>query len=316
MALRRFGVLVVAAVVSVTVGVPSVFGTEASAKNGRIAFVRRPVDGDYDIWTIRPNGKNLVNLTADSDALELYPRWRPDGRKIAFISDRATAADPSGGDDEIFVMNADGSKVRQITFNADDDRAPSWSPDGRKIVFQRDFDPVSMQDDLDLFTMNADGTRQRNITNSPGISDYEAAWSPNGRRIAFASDRDGDDEIYTMSPDGSRVRQLTFNDAGESGASWSPDDHKITFTSDRDGNEEIYTMRASGADQTRLTFDVADDFFPEWSPDGRKIAFSSSRDANEEIYTMRADGSNQTRLTRNPEIEFGPDWQPLRERHH
>lgn len=323
MALRRFGVLVVAAVLGVVVGLPPALGTGASAKNGRIAFIRRPaVDGDYDIWTMRPNGKNLVNLTADSDAFDAYPRWRTDGRKIAFISNRGTTADPGPqADTEIFVMNADGSKVRQITFNADDDEAPSWSPDGRKIVFQRDFDPVFEQTDYDLFTMNADGTRQRNITDSPGISEYEAAWSPNGRRIAFASDRDGDDEIYTMSPDGSRVQQLIFNDAAESGASWSPDGHKIAFYSDRDGNEEIYTMRANGSDQTRLTFDVAPDFFPDWSPDGRRIAFASERDATEnkdnaEIYTMLADGGNQTRLTRTPDRENGPDWQPLHKRRH
>lgn len=166
---------------------------------------------------MRPNGNNPVNLTADSDAFEFYPRWRPDGRKIAFNKGRPIATGVRE-DREVFVMNADESNVRQITFNAEDDEAPSWSPDGRKIVFKRDFEPIlSETEDYDLYTMNSDGTRQRNITKSPGISEYDAAWSPSGRRIAFASDRQGDEEIYTMSPDGSRVQQLTVNDAADGG---------------------------------------------------------------------------------------------------
>jgi Tol biopolymer transport system component len=119
------------------------------------------------------------------------------------MSDRATATNPEG-DFEIFLMNADGSGVRQLTANRFDDEFPSWSPDGGNLVFQRDFDPVVGQVDYDLFTMKADGTHQRNLTRSPGIDDQDADWSPTGGGIAFASDRDGNDEIYTMRADGSR----------------------------------------------------------------------------------------------------------------
>ena len=133
------------------------------------------------------------------------------------MSDRVTPRNPvpagfPGPDFEIFVMNADGSNPTQITVNDRDDEVPAWSPNGKKIVFQRDFDPIRGQGDYDILTMRADGTRERNLTNSPGVQEFDADWSPDGRRIAFVSERDGDGEIYTMKPDGSRVRQLTVND--------------------------------------------------------------------------------------------------------
>ena len=97
-------------------------------------------------------------------------------------------------------------------------------------------------------------------------------------KIAFSSDRDGNFEIYVMSPDGSDVTRLTTNSARDFGPSWSPDGSKIAFWSDRDGNSDIYVMNADGSEQTRLTDNSASDQEPAWSPDGRRIAFVSSRD--------------------------------------
>ena len=311
-------------------------------ENGKILFDSFRAGGDEpDIWTMNPNGSNQVNLTADSVAFDGRANWRPDGQKIVFMSDRETPENPTppdfpGPDFEVFVMNADGSHPTQITFNAFDDELPVWSPNGRKIVFQRDFNIVRGEVDYDILTMKANGRRERNLTNSPGVQDVDPDWSPNGRRLAFSSERDGDGdgdgdgEIYTMQPNGTRVRQLTFNDApfawdGE--PNWSPDGRKIAFTSERDANEdtpfqvEIYTMRADGDDETRLTFHDLSDFLPAWSPDGQMIAFSSWRDVsdespdNAEIYTMRADGSHLANLTQHAAYDEAPDWQPLHDHH-
>jgi Tol biopolymer transport system component len=274
-------------------------------ENGKIAFDSDRHGGDSDIWTMDPDGRHLVNLTATSKADESAPNWRADGRRIAFMSNRVTATNPEG-DSEIFVMKADGSHVRQITFNALNDEDPAWSPDGRRIVFTRDFDPIEGQRDRDLLTMNADGTDQRNLTSSPGVQDQEPNWSADGRRIAFISDRDGADfEVYTMRPNGSSVRQLTSNDAEEFKPNWSPDNTMITFTTERDGDFEVYAMRADGSDQTNLTANPAgDDGVSAWSPDGEKIVFLTG-----ELHTMNADGSGKVRLTRGPAFES--DWQPL-----
>jgi Tol biopolymer transport system component len=315
MASRRYGVLVVTAVVALGVSAPPALGARASGENGKIVFTSDRDGGDWDIWSMRPGGGSPVNLTPNSEAADFGPSWRPDGRKLAFMSTRRTPANLDG-DSEIFVMNADGSGLRQLTANALDDDWPTWSPDGRKLLFQRDFDPIGGQVDYDLFRMQADGTRQRNLTNSPGITEHESDWSPNGRSIVFVSGRDGDFEIYTMRLDGSRRRQLTVNNGLHGNPAWSPDGRKIAFNSDRDGDGEIYTMRPDGSHKTRLTLNEVDDFRAAWSPDGRKIAFTTDRDGNFEIYTMRADGSQQLNRTQNPAFDNYSDWQPLPKRHH
>lgn len=292
--------------------------------NGRIIF-GSDRDGDIDIWTVRPNGSDPINLTASSPAIDALASWRADGRKIAFQSDRVTATNPNGRF-QIFVMNADGSDPTQITFtdlNNNDD--PAWSPDGRKIVFVRHMnmvpeDPDPGVDNHDVWTMNADGSNQRNLTNDPA-EDNRPNWSPDGKKIAFTSDRTDSSEVYTSRPNGSMLRQLTDEPGFDGAANWSPDGRMIAFETERDGNGEIYKMRADGSHEVNLTRNPAFEFGPAWSPDGRKLAFTSDRDASEEhpenfeVYTMRADGRHQINVTNNPAIDFFDDWQPLRGHH-
>ena len=94
-------------------------------------------------------------------------------------------------------------------------------------------------------------------------SSYAAFPGANGK-IAFNSNRDGNHEIYVMSPDGSGQTRLTNNPTSDFDAAWSPDGTKIAFNSDRDGNYEIYVMNADGTGQTRLTNNNADDEYPAW----------------------------------------------------
>jgi TolB protein len=127
-------------------------------------------------------------------------------------------------------------------------------------------------------------------------------------QIVFDTNRDGNFEIYVMTPSGTGVQRLTNNAARDAEPNVSPDGAKIAFVSDRDGNNEIYVMNVDGSGQTRLTTNGASDREPAWSPDGTQIVFRSDRDGNNEIYKMNADGSDQTRLTNHAASDALPDW--------
>jgi Tol biopolymer transport system component len=130
-------------------------------------------------------------------------------------------------------------------------------------------------------------------------------------KIAFTTDRDGNNEIYTINADGSNPTRLTNNASNDDGAAWSPDGTKIAFASFRDGNWEIYVMNADGTGQVNRTNNAAAyEVDPAWSPDGQKIAFMTARDGNDEIYTMNADGTAQTRRTNNSGSDSRPSWSP------
>ena len=262
--------------------------------------------------------------------------------RIAFVSDR-------DGDNEIYVMNADGSGLVQLTENDSNDSSPAWSPDGKRIAFvsDRDNDVKSH----DIYVMNADGSVVEQLTD--GCSNHAPAWSLSGDRIAFAS-RGG---IYVMNADGSGVAHLTGNyqescrevffsvHDGEAGAfrrkgngslelitsydyvdwgfrdgdpAWSPNGARIAFSSGRggDGVDElrVYVMNADGTGVERLAGN--DNFLeglPSWSPDGNRIAFVSGGTDffdDQEIYVMNADGSGVDRLTEDDYQDEEPAWSP------
>ncbi len=148
----------------------------------------------------------------------------------------------------------------------------------------------------------------------------EAATAPSEGLIAFASNRDGDDEIWVMSPDGSGQVQVTANSFGDAEPAWSPDGTKLAFSSDRDGNHELYVVAVDEAgvptgEAVNISNTPGGDFSPAWSPDGTQIAFSSDRGVAtnlRSIYVMNADGSNPVELSdnNNQGSDFAPAWSP------
>jgi Tol biopolymer transport system component len=133
------------------------------------------------------------------------------------------------------------------------------------------------------------------------------------QRIAFVSNRDGNNEIYTMNTYGFDQTNLTNNPASDVDPSWSPDGSKIIFTSERDGNREVYIMNADGSEPINLTKNSSEDESASWSSDGSRIIFVSDRDGNREIYVMHVDGAGQSNLTNNPADDFSPEWSPKEE---
>ena len=218
-------------------------------------------------------------------------------RQVLFTANR-------DGNQEIYTMNADGSGQTRLTSTSANEVGAAYSPDGTRIVFDRD--PTS-NGHIQIFTMNTDGTGVTQLTNNWAARG--PSWSPDGAKITFFNSPDNNTyDIYTMNADGSNQTRLTFTSQDEYDPSWSPDGSKIAFPSYRNGNGEIYVMNADGSSQINLSANPASEGNPRWSPDGAKIAFWSDRDGNGEIYVMNADGSNQTRLTNNPVVDESPAW--------
>ena len=167
-------------------------------------------------------------------------------------------------------------------------------------------------------TINSDGTGYRVIPRSDGTADRSPNWSPDGRRIAFSTNRDGNDEIYTMNGDGSNPTRLTNNAATDRNPSYSPDGLTIVFVSNRDGNEEIYKMNNDGSNQIRLTNDAGRQAYPAFSPDGQKIVYVSgvfnSNTNPLNLFTMNVDGSNPQQIPGPADVPsqqyFSPSYSP------
>ena len=281
----------------------------------RIAFSSHR-DGNSEIYVMDADGGNLQRLTNNPDR-DFHPSWSPDGKRIAFMSDRDGHVNAHGFPSyEIYVMDVDGGNPQNLTNDPNNDASPAWSPDGKRIVF------TSKRDgNYEIYVMDADGGNLQRFTNNR-MADEDPSWSPDGKRIVFRARRDGHFEnkfaityeIYVMDADGGNLQRLTENRKNDWSPSWSPDGKRIAFAADRKGdwqNSQIYVMDADGGNLQRLTNNRGWDWYPSWSPDSKRIAFAADRKGdwqNFDIYVMDADGGNLQRLTNNRVRDTRPAW--------
>ena len=256
--------------------------------------------GRRDVFVIRPDGSDERNLTAAlPNVFAEAPVWSPDASLIAF--DGVPNSDSSR---DVYLMTVGKHPEQwQLTTQPGFDCYPSFSPDGKQVVYMMEHDGTR-----DLFIADLDGNNLLQLTDEPAY-DYEPNWSPLGDKIAFTSRRDGNSEIYVMNADGSDVIRLTHDPALDWRPVFSPDGQWIVFESWRTGGGDIYMMRPDGSDLQQLTTSPAEDGNPNWSPDGRYIVFHSQRTGNYQLFILEvAHPLNQWHLETSSDRSLLPVW--------
>lgn len=268
-------------------------GEKGIAKT-RIAFTSNAT-GYKEIYLMDYDGYNMQQVT-NNRSLNLFPRWLPDGKSLAYTSFRDNNPD-------LFVVSLETSRrIKEFGFPGLN-LAPAWAPDGKMMAIS-----LSKDGNTSVYLANADGKGLYRITDNLGIY-VSPTWSPNSRQLAFTSDRGGSPQIWVMDVEGTNLRRLTSESNYNTSPRWSPKGDKIAFVSRRDGHFQICIMNPDGSEVQQLTDSRGHNESPSWAPDGRHLVFSSTREGKAQLYIMNANGTGQRKISGKGECT-SPDWSP------
>jgi Tol biopolymer transport system component len=238
--------------------------------------------------------------TSRTQGLIALSRCRPDG---------------CGQGTDLWVMRQDSSSLRRLTRDRAHNDAPSWSPDGKRLVFVS-----GATDSSQIWIIDADGTHLERLTPGPAL-DEQPAWSPDGKQIVF---------VRALSPTAQGLvvfdlrthteRLLEARPGTYRHPTWSPDGRRIAFSYVRHaqtGRYAIFEVGVDGKGLQRVSRNPHDDYWdPAWSPDARTIAFTlvyrEGKGYRADLDLMRADGRRQRTVARAPAgwAYFSPSWSP------
>jgi len=265
------------------------------------------------------------------------------------FNSRLTYVSTSGGRfKEIHVSHLDGTEKFQVTNNRTINLSPSWTPDGRAVLYssfkdrvqtlflfelysgkEAKFSPragrlisgkvspdgksvaatLESGGNSNLYLLDLNGNVIRKLTEETGIA-VSPSWSPDGRQIVYVSDRAGSPQLYVLDVATGKSRRLTHSGGYNTSPEWSPKGDRIVYTGRAGSRFVIFSISADGGDARKLTSESSDSEDATWSPDGRFIAFSSNRAGKYQLYIMQATGENQRRLTGSGGDDTKPSWSP------
>ncbi len=260
---------------------------DLSPDGRRVVFVSDR-DRNKQLYLINIDGSGLTRLTYTGDNYD--PAWAPDGQQIAFVSARSGTQRTEIWTARIGDRGLELSTLTLVTYDNYDDRDPSWSPDGSRIVY------ASFREDggYNLFIIPASGGQPTQLTNTRDW-DRSPRWSPNGRFIAFTR---------------WATEAITDNRSFWVGESW--DNRMAIIYIDNwellDLPGSIYLIGIGGEGLYRLTNETSENWAPCWSPDGQWIAFVSDRGGDYELYIMNTNGGLVTPLTTSDSLDSMPSW--------
>ncbi len=234
--------------------------------------------------------------------------WSPDGNRFVFAA-RSTVRSLTL---DIFSIDVAGAQLINLSNHPADDRYPSWSPDGSRVLFHSD-----RNGNQDIFVMQANGALQTPLT-SHAADDFQPAWASDGNRVVFVSERDGNPNLYVMSDSGAEMTALSTVAAHDAQPHWQPDpvqvQEEVAYSGGvLNGLNNVLVVNANGSGLAALTNSTtSDDTMPNWSPDGERLVFASTRGGNYDIYVMDRSATDiePVQLTDSPERDLHPTWSP------
>ncbi|HMD80263.1 MAG TPA: hypothetical protein VKE92_03080, partial [Anaerolineales bacterium] len=300
--------------ISPTPGNTTLVATPLGGSSGQIAFVSAR-SGIPQIYLMNTDGTELTALTITAEG-SCQPAWSPDGGQLVFTSPcraRGDFYEDAYPDSSLFIMNADGTGLTQLTTGPEANFDPAWSPDGNRIAF------TSLRDGYkQIYMLNLDSQIETRLTNTPPeIESSQPVWSPFGNQIAYIVKRVGAYQIWTMTDDGQDNAQLVRSgqDLWDFSPHWSPDGTIILFSQRNKGVSKpwLMTINVTNPEQgpTRLNFPTPIEDV-EFSPDSVWLVFEGTdTEANRDIYLITMTGGSRTRLTNDPNVDFDPAWRPI-----
>ena len=286
--------IVIASILTVT---PSALSTTGGA-NGLIVYAQELRPDHYQLFTIRPDGSGVKQITHVVNAAS--PDWSPNGKTIV-----AEAELKSGGG--ITLLSPSGSVIRNLTPTGERGQ-PSFSPDGKWIAYESDISANG------IFLMRSNGTAQRRVTMNPFAGgdecgcDTDPNFSPNGKLITFVRiKKDGKQQaLFAVRPNGTGLRQVTpYSWEVAIKHDWSPDGKLIVLTTNADfvrpnQSANLVTIRPDGSGMKNLTGftgGTENAYAGSFSPDGEQIVFRIESGDGYSLAIIDRDGDNLQRIT-------------------
>jgi TolB protein len=246
------------------------------------------------------SGRELIRPLSHTIANDIYKALTGEEgifrSRIAFVGEEGKMKD-------IYIMDWDGKRMSRVGLKESIILSPRWSRDGTKLIYS-----YERNRQWSIYLLDFLKRTGKKVFSSKGTNLAGDFLSQDGKFI-LSSSKDGNPDLYIISPKGDNMRRLTSLQSIEVSPAVSPDGEYIAFVSDRGGNPQIYMMQRDGTDVRRITFEGSYNTSPSWSPKGDRIVFSGRRDTNQ-IFTINLDGTGLTQLTtqgNNEDPSFSPD---------